>query len=188
MAGSIKIKMDGVGKLGPQLKNRATLFDQRRVSAIQAAAQEAKTQIELLGREDIRAGGNFGTPRWQNGFQAKVSFVSQSDLNIRVTHDVSYWKVFELGATIKGKPLLWIPMSGSEAESRKVSARDFGQPLFRVNRKKGGAPLLMSAGGKVQYFGKESVRIPKKWHLRQIVRDVARQMNAFYKKAMSNNG
>lgn len=185
MAGSIKIRMDGVGQLGPQLRNRATLFDQKRVSAIQAAAQEAKVQIETLGREDIRAGGNFGSPRWQNGFQAKVSFVSQSDLNIRVTHDVPYWSVFETGKVIHGKPLLWIPMRGSDAAKLGVRAREFPEPLFRVNRKKGGAPLLMSKGGKVQYFGKDSVKIPKKWHLRQIVRDVARQLNTFYKRAMN---
>jgi hypothetical protein len=186
MAGSIRIKMDGVGKLGPILKNRATLFNQKRVTALQTAAQQVKTEIETLGREDIRAGGNFGSARWQDGFQAKVSFESQSNINIRVTHSVSFWSVFEKGAVIKGKPLLWIPMRGSEAAARGVSARDFGQPLFRVNRKNGGAPLLMAKGGKVEYFGKESVRIPKKWHLRQIVRTVARQMNEFYKRAMIN--
>jgi hypothetical protein len=185
MAGRIRVTLDGVGKLGPQLRNRATLFNDKRSAAVRSAAEQAKIEIETLGREDIKAGGNFGSPRWQQGFQATVAGQSE-DLKITVTHDVPYWKVFEFGATIKGNPLLWIPISGSQAAERGVRARDFGQPLFRVNRKKGGAPLLMSEGGKAQYFGKESVRIPKKWHLRQIIRDVARQMNEFYKKAMSN--
>jgi hypothetical protein len=188
MAGKVLIKMGGVGKLGPQLQVRAKNFSERQTKALQGAAREAKAQIEELGRANIAAGGNFGSARWQDGFQAKVSFQSRTDLNIRVTHAVSYWKVFEFGAVIHGKPLLWIPMKNSEAAVLGVRARDFGQPLFRVNRKGGGAPLLMSKGGKVQYFGKEQVRIPKKWNLRQIVRTVARQMNVFYKEAMKNGG
>jgi hypothetical protein len=132
----------------------------------------------------LAAGGNFSSRRWQQGFRAKISFGSRQDLKIRVTHDVPYWKVFEDGATIRGNPLLWIPMRGSEAAARGVRARDFGQPLFRVDRKAGGAPLLMSSGGHVQYFGKESVRIPKKWSLRAVVRGVARRMGQLYREAM----
>lgn len=186
MVGRVVVKMDGVGKLGPQLQVRAKKFSERQTLALQSAAQDAKDKIEQLGREDIAAGGNFSSPRWQDGFRAKVSYQSRQELNIRVTHAVSYWKVFEFGATIVGKPLLWIPMKNSEADVLGVRARDFGQPLFRVDRKSGGAPLLMSKGGKVQYFGKTSVKIPKKWHLRQIVREVARGMATFYRQAMKN--
>ena len=183
MAG-IKVGMDGVGKLGPKLQVNTKKFSERQILAIQSTGSQAKDLIETEGRANIAAGGNFGSNRWQDGFQAKVSFQSRQDLNIRVTHDVPYWKVFEDGAVIHGQPLLWIPMRGSEAAARGVRARDFGQPLFRVDRKAGGAPLLMSSGGKVQYFGKESVRIPKKWNLRAIVRNVARRMGQFYREAM----
>lgn len=188
MAGKIVMKMDGVGKLGPQLRVAAKNFTERQTKAVQASATRAKEQIEVEGRANIAAGGNFGSSRWQEGFQAKVSFAARSDINIRVTHAVPYWQVFENGAVIHGKPLLWIPMRGSEAAARGVRARDFGGPLFRVDRKKGGAPLLMTTGGRVEYFGKEQVRIPKKWHLRDIVRRVARRMNEFYREAMANNG
>lgn len=186
MAGRIQIKLDGVGKCGPQLKNRAKLFDERRVVAIQATANRAKDEIEEKGRADIAAGGNFSSARWQEGLHAKLSFKSRDDLNLRVTHDVPYWQVFEHGATIHGRPLLWIPLQGSEAASRKVRARDFGRPLFRVDRKKGGAPLLMSDGGVVQYFGKDSVTIPKKWHLREVIKQAARKMGGWYRQAMKN--
>jgi hypothetical protein len=183
MAG-VKVGMDGVGKLGQTLVVRAKKFSERQIRAIQSTGRRASEEIEEEGRANIAAGGNFSSRRWQQGLQAKVSFASRQDLNIRVTHDVPYWKVFENGAIIRGQPLLWIPMRNSEAAARGVRARDFGQPLFRVDRKSGGAPLLMSSGGKVQYFGKESVRIPKKWNLRAIVRNVSRRMAQYYREAM----
>jgi hypothetical protein len=187
MAGSsIKISLDGVGKCGPQLKNNAKLFNEKRTVAIQATANRVVDEIETQGRANIAAGGNFSSDRWQNGLHAKLSFKSRDDLNIRVTHDVPYWHVFEHGAVIHGKPMLWIPMRGSEAAARGVRARDFGRPLFRVDRKKGGAPLLMSEGGDVQYFGKDSVTIPRKWHLRDVIKQVARKMGGWYRQAMKN--
>jgi hypothetical protein len=177
--------MDGVDQLGPKLRVRAKNFSERQVAAIQAAAQAAKDEIESQGRANIKAGGNFGSERWQEGFQALVSFQSRTDLRIRATHAVSYWRVFEFGAIIHGKPLLWIPLKNSRADVLHVRARDFGQPLFRVDRKSGGAPLLLSKDGP-QYFGKAQVRIPQKWHLRDIIKTIARSMGAFYKQAMTN--
>ena len=180
----IKFTFDGGDKMGPQLKSRATQFNAKRTAAIQATAQKAKEDIETLGRANIRAGGDFGSARWQEGFQAKISYQARSDLRIRATHSVSYWRVFEYGAKIDGKPLLWIPLSFSDAGKLKVRARDFPGPLFRVDRP-GKAPLLVNEQGP-QYFGRESVRIPKKWTLRDIVRNVARNMKSYYQQAMKN--
>ena len=98
-----------------------------------------------------------------------------------ITHAVKYWKVFEEGRVIFGKPLLWIPLSFSTAGHLGVRARDFPGKLFRVNRK-GKAPLLMNEQGP-QYFGKERVRIPRKWHLRDIVKRIARNMRQYYREA-----
>ena len=85
-------------------------------------------------------------------------------------------------ATIFGKPLLWIPLSFSIAGQLKVRAKDYPGRLFRVDRS-GKAPLLLDENGP-QYFGKASVRIPKKWRLRQIVKQAARDMSRFYREAM----
>lgn len=180
----IKFTFDGGDKCGPLLKSRATKFNERRTLALQATAQKAKEDIETQGRANIRAGGDFGSARWQEGFQAKISYQSRSDLRIRATHSVSYWRVFEYGAKIFGRPLLWIPLSFSAAGKLKVRAKDFPGQLFRVDRK-GKAPLLMNEQGP-QYFGKESVTIPKKWTLREIVRDVARNIKSYYQQAMKN--
>lgn len=181
MAG-LQIKLDGGATLGPKLKDRARKFSEKQTLALQSTARKAAELIETEGRANIAQGGNFSSPRWQEGFRAVLSFAARSDMTIRVTHAVSYWRVFEFGAKILGKPMLWIPLSFGNANGRR--ARDYGKPLFRVNRP-GRAPLLMSEDGP-QYFGKESVTIPKKWDLRGTVRRIARTLNTIYKEEMRN--
>lgn len=180
---TVIFKYENGDKLGPQFKAGVQKFAAKQRRAEQVAARQAAEQIEIQGRANIRAGGNFGSPRWQQGFRAKLS-TTAGNIVIRITHAVRYWKVFEEGRTIRGKPLLWIPLSFSTAGRLGVRARDFPGKLFRVNRP-GKAPLLMNEQGP-QYFGKASVRIPRKWRLRVIVKQVARQMRAFYKEAMRN--
>lgn len=179
---TVTFKFDGGRKLGTRFKSRVKNFSEKQIRAVQAAANRAAETIEDRGRDDIAAGGNFSSERWQEGFQAKVSFQSRSDINIRVTHSVFFWRVFELGAKIFGRPLLWIPLSFARDVTGR--ARDYPGKLFRVNRP-GKAPLLMSDDGP-KYFGKESVTIPRKWHLRQIVKEVSREMKDYYREAMKN--
>lgn len=183
MAG-LQIKLKGGDTLGPKLKARARLFSEQQTLALQSTARRATQLIETEGRDNIAQGGNFKTPRWQQGFRATLQFVGRSDLVIRVTHAVSYWRVFEFGAKIFGKPMLWIPLSFGNTMGRR--AREYGAPLFRVDRA-GRAPLLMSKDGP-QYFGKESVTIPKKWDLRGTVRRIAKTLNTIYKEEMKNHG
>lgn len=183
MAG-LQIKLSGGDTLGPKLRNRAKLFNEQQTVALQSTAKRVQELIETEGRANIAAGGNFKTARWQEGFRATLQFVARNDLVIRVTHAVSYWRVFEFGARIVGKPLLWIPFQFGNSDGRR--AREYGGQLFRVNRP-GRAPLLMSQDGP-QYFGKESVTIPKKWDLRGTVRRIARTMNTIYKEEMRHHG
>jgi hypothetical protein len=177
---TITFKYENGDQLGPKFSFGVKRFKTKAINAAQAATRRAAEEIELEGRADIRAGGNFGSSRWQNGFHAKISFQSRSDMVIRITHDVRYWVVFEEGRVIRGKPMLWIPLDFATQAQGKL-ARDFPGKLFRVNRA-GKAPLLLSKDGP-QYFGKEKVTIPKKFHLRETVRQVARQMGTFYKEA-----
>jgi hypothetical protein len=178
---TVTFKYENGDQLGPKFTFGVQRFRDRAIEAAQAAARRAAQEIEIEGRANIRAGGNFGSDRWQQGFRARVSFQSRSDMSIRITHDVPYWVVFEEGRVIRGKPLLWIPLSFSTAGRLKVRARNYPKPLFRVDRH-GKAPLLLDDTGP-QYFGKEQVRIPRKWRLRSIVKTVARRMGTFYKEA-----
>lgn len=170
-------------RIGRQFKFGTQRFGERSIAAAQGAARQCSNSIIQRGREDIKAGGNFGSARWQQGLQAKVSFQSRSDIVIRIVHAVFYWKVFEYGAVIKGRPLLWIPLDFA-SDAKGVMARDYPGQLFRVDRK-GKAPLLMSPDGSAKYFGKESVKIPKKFHLRAICQDEATKLPVYYKQLMS---
>ena len=181
---SITFKYQDGEKIGRKFSFGTKRFSERAIKAAQSAARRAKDEIEYAGRADIRAGGRFGSARWQEGFHAKLSYQSRGDINIRITHDVPYWLVFEEGRVINGKPMLWIPLHFA-TEAWGIRARDYPLPLFRVDRKDGKAPLLLDKDGP-KYFGKESVTIPKKWHLRQIVRDISRKINLYYREAFNN--
>lgn len=180
---TIQFKFGEGQNIGTKFRAVIDKFSERRIKAIQRTAYRAAADIETEGRANMKKGGNFGSPRWQEGLHAKVSYTSRQDLNIRTTHDVPYWGVFEFGATIHGKPLLWIPLSFA-SDAQGVRARDYPAPLFRVDRQ-GKAPLLLSDTGP-KYFGKEQVTIPKKWTLRQVVRDVSRRMSQYFKQEMRN--
>lgn len=183
---TIKVKIDFDGKaVGTTYSAHVKRYSERMVIATQVAAKRAAENIEREGRANIRAGGDFGSARWQAGFRALVSFVSRVRISIRITHKVRYWRVFEFGAIIRGKPMLWIPLSFARDAIGK-RARDFPGKLFRVNRL-GKAPLLMTKeGGRAaaKYFGKTSVRIPRKWRLRDIVRREQKRLGLYYKEAM----
>ena len=180
---TIQLKFDEGDKIGRKFSFGTKRYGERAIKSAQAVGRRIKDDIEIEGRADIAAGGNFSSERWQEGFHAKISYQSRSDISIRATHDVPYWRVFEFGAKILGRPMLWIPLSFAR-DAVGIRARDYPAPLFRVDRKHG-APLLMSDTGP-KYFGKESVTIPKKWHLRDVVRRVSRRMNGYYREAMKN--
>lgn len=154
--------------------------------AIRGAAQDAADEILRTGRIDIRNAGNFGS-RWMESLEAGVT-VGEGGGNVRlnVTMGIPYWRVFEYGATIHGKPLLWIPLSFADVPPG-TNARDFG-PLFRVDRKNGGAPLLLSfADRQPKYFGKESVTIPQKFHLRDIAQRAVARIPLFWRDRLKED-
>lgn len=134
-------------------------------------------EIKSKAIEDVSKAGKFGA-RWTQGFSVDISDSAEGIVGT-LSHSVPYFLVFEYGATIHGKPLLWIPLTGAGVPPG-TRARDFGSPLFRVNRKSG-APLLFSLiDKKPKYFGKESVTIPQKFHIRQIGSDVVRHAIEYF--------
>lgn len=170
-------------KVGKKFALSVRKFSEKQRRAVAVTARKVADQIEFQGRQNIAQGGNFKSPRWQQGLQALVSFKGAGNAIIRVTHAVRYWKVFEFGARILGRPLLWIPLSFTHNLGRR--ARDYPGRLVRVDRP-GRAPLLVDPKAGPQYFGKESVRIPRKWRLRDVIRRVHRRTAALYKEAMRN--
>lgn len=142
--------------------------------ALAAASQGALDEMLRRGREDIASAGNFGS-RWTKGLRGRVT-QGRDKIGIAVDHDVPYFNVHQEGATIRGRPLLWIPLSFANVP-KGTMARDYPRPLVRVDRKSGGAPLLIDTVQKEpKYFGIAQVRIPKRFHVVEIIREVARSI------------
>jgi hypothetical protein len=174
---SIRIKL-GQRRVGDRFQSNYRDTGRVLSSVSKQTAQEGARRIKTKGDADIRAGGNFGA-RWTNSFQAEVTGSRQSWI-IRVFSTISYFLIHEYGGTIMGKPLLWIPLPWNKTKKR---ARDFGQPLFRVDRE-GKNPLLMVKRGKkaeAMYVGVKSVKLKRRFHIRRIIQETARQMPAIYR-------
>jgi hypothetical protein len=101
-----------------------------------------------------------------------------------IFHKFGFAGVFEHGATIAGKPLLWIPTTpggprASRSGKKLVSATVRGKPmLFDANdRDRDRKPL---------YIGVPSVRIPKKWRITEIVKEHAAKIADLFRKYLKD--
>lgn len=188
MTTTLRIYFDGE-RTGPLFRRSVTRQGARVRAAARGAAQDAATEIDTLGTENVQAAGKFG-PRWYPHTK-----VTEGGGNIRIATSVGtplFW-VFQKGMTIAGKPMLWIPFSGDQ-DTKGVWARDYPGGLFRVpkdpnevTRKDGGAPLLLSLDtGEPKYFGKQSVTEPKKFRVIEIIREVAGRLKTFYSVRMKS--
>jgi hypothetical protein len=121
--------------------------------AMRSAAETAAENILERGRADIAAAGKFG-PRWTSGLTAPVT-EEQAGIVITVQESAPFWQVFQYGAVIQGKPLLYF-------------APD--RPIFY--RGKTTTPAVIS---------KYQVQIPKKFHLVEIIQDVSKTIGALYR-------
>lgn len=154
--------------------------------AIDTAMNMAASMMLQKGKTDIQSAGRFGQ-RWTDGLHVNVEG-SAPNMRIYMTHDIPYASIFETGGVIAGSPLLWIPLSGSDAVGTRASA--FGGGLFsaRYPRKDGGAPLLFSMADKQpRYFGVEEVTIPKKFQLTEDVVSVMSNFRAVFDDAWRNS-
>src|SRR5215471_708150 len=154
-------------KLGPS-------FTRKTVGALFLAAEDAATAIEEEGRKDIASAGNFGA-RWTEGLHAKVTR-GGGNIRVSVTHDIPYWTVHQFGATIRGRPLLWIPLPDVPRDYR-------GTSTFFQTSKRGNLLLFEKTGARdirPLRVAKEQVTIPKRFHVIEIAQAIARRMQQFF--------
>jgi hypothetical protein len=144
---------DQVGKTVRSVQS----FSRMARDALREAAADAAESIEGKGRADIGAAGNFGG-RWTSGFNATVS-EGGGNVKIDVTEAVPYWTVFQYGATIVGKPLLYFK------PTQAVGGLTGKDPL----------PLVIS---------KHAVSIPKKFHLIEISAAEAAKVPLLFRQNM----
>lgn len=123
--------------------------------ASSAAIRQAADQIKVRGRANIAAAG-FG-PKWQNTLRVDVypkgNRVSANAAAL-VWHKIGYADVFEAGATIKGSPLLWLPLPSTPKKvgRQKLTPARFANevgPLVSLTRNTSkpllGAPMVVTA-------------------------------------------
>lgn len=147
-------------------------FDQAFAVSKNMIASMMKTEVSA----DVASAGNFDT--------SKVTVAVDGD-TITTTVDLPGAAIMETGGTIYGKPLLWLPFSGTDAEG--VQASDYGGQLFSVNRLTGGVPLLFSINDrKPKYFGVPNVNVPKKFHVAEIEQRVMATYKDIFERALGN--
>lgn len=157
--------------------------EQRSVATASVAAlRETATNAVEEGRDNIAGSGDFG-PNWQRGLKHRIVGAKEGgepslQAKAIIFHKLGLAGVFEHGATIQGKPLLWIPTTkgaprASRSGKKLVSATVRGQPvLFDANdRDRHRKPL---------YVGVPSVRIPKKWRIIEIVKQHAAELGQLF--------
>lgn len=149
-----------------------------------AALRETAANAVQEGRKNIAGAGRFG-PAWQEGLRYRTEDAmdaGEPSLQAKaiIFHRFGFAGVFEHGAVIQGKPLLWIPTTpGGPPASRS------GKKLVSATVR--GKPMLFDAGDrdrhrKPLYIGVPSVRIPKKWRITEIVKDHAARITALFLK------
>jgi hypothetical protein len=153
----------------------------RLANAIDVAANMAASMIEDACKADIQAAGNFGS-RWTDGLHVRVDPYGTGGRQLTVVHDIPYAEIFETGGDIQGNPLLWIGISGTDAEGVPPSEYG-GGGLFSI-RRPSGAPLLFSISDKLpKYFGTPSVSIPQKFHFAEDVMSVMGDFQSIFDTA-----
>lgn len=145
-----------------------------------AALREVAADAVQEGRQNIAGSGRF-KGRWISGLQYRMQEGSEPlQSKAIIFHSFGIAGVFEHGATIQGKPLLWIPTEpggprASRSGKKLTSATVRGQPmLFDANdRNRDRKPL---------YIGVPSVRIQKRWRITEIVKQHAKRLGALFFK------
>lgn len=168
--------------IGSELKGQFVGLGERLLRALSAAMNMAASMIIEAGKRDIGGAGNFGAS-WTDGLKMEIEDGSLGNMKMYLTHDIPWAGIFETGGTIHGKPLLWIPISGTDAAGVRASA--FSGGLFSAKYpRRSGPPLLFSiADKKPRYFGVEEVTIPKKFQLTEDITSVMSNFRSIFDDA-----
>jgi hypothetical protein len=158
-------------------------------TAAVAALRETAANAVQEGRSNIAGAGKFG-PKWQSGLQYRTQDAQEGgepslQAKAIIFHKFGMAGVFEHGATIQGKPLLWIPTtpggpSASRSGKKLVSATVRGKPMLfdATDKDRDRKPL---------YIGVPSVRIPKKWRITEIVKQHAARIAQLFIQHFKDN-
>lgn len=121
--------------------------------------------IKKQGRAEIRRGGLSG--RWANALRVQVYPQRGQSLEpaVWIWHKIPYAGIFEKGGVVRGKPILWVPLSSmpKKIAGKRPSPRSMGQHLIYVDR--GGQPPLL-VGKPPSGFRKGRTKASRGFHAR----------------------
>jgi hypothetical protein len=164
---------------------------------IAAAAVAALRDVAAIsvqeGRADIAAAGPNFRGNWQERLQYRTFDDNDAaggpsmDAKAVIFHKYGIAGVFEYGATMHGRPLIWIPTTrrGSSANvfgltsmptrTKKGQQREIRRSRFLVSATINGQPMLFDKRDKARdrkpvYVGVKQVTVPKKFHITEIVK------------------
>lgn len=140
-------------------------------AAVKNSMIQAGAEIWRRADKDILRAGKF-SQRWPAALTIKNSFEGfNAQMRVGFNSTIPYGHIHEFGGTIRGKPLLWIPLPWNPV---KRPASQYPGKLFRVERP-GKNPLLFSAEDKhAKYVGVKQVTLRPRFHIRSIVANVVR--------------
>jgi hypothetical protein len=161
-------------------------------AAATAAVKQASAKALSSARESIAAAGFSGF--WQQGLQLKTYPTGgKNSINAAgwFSHKNNLAIVFQEGRLIRGKPLLWLPLTSTPAKvnGRKGTPANYakaGRKLFSVNRP-GKRPLLFGTpvgGGKAQplFVGIDVVSLRKQWRIYETIQHAADELPALFEQ------
>jgi hypothetical protein len=178
MAAQFTVKVD---KAWPQVKHE---LQQIIFEAADKALRETASNAVDQGRQNIASAGRFGA-NWQRDLQFRmqdeqVGGEASPDVKAIVFHKSALAGIFESGATIAGKPLLWIPtIPGAPPIKRSGKRLTFaivaGHHLAfdKDDRDRHRRPL---------YFGVPVVHIAQKWRITEITKEQVDQFPLVFSK------
>jgi hypothetical protein len=178
----VDLRLEFNGKTAGRQLERSMQQNQQKVRrAVEMTANDAAAAILQRGRQDIASAGAYGA-RWIFGLNTRVEGKGSDRISVKVSHNMPMFPFLMKGGLIKGSPLLWIPLPFAPDAKNLGSPKNYPGKLVMVRRKGGGDPLLVSPGSGPKFIGKASVRISQKFHLLQIMRQVATEMKQMYQR------
>ena len=199
----------------PKAETKISKLAEPAAKSATEAMDRVGNEIKIRGRTNIAAAG-FGK-RWQNALRVQRYPRRGDSINpaLWIFHNIPYAEVFESGARIRGKPLLWLPLPSAPktAGGKRMTPKNYIShigPLFRVDRA-GKPPLLfgkfsgrgagrsiakrstrgLRAGGSSAvpiFVGVTTVSIRKRFSLRQIFKMAASHLARYYASNVNNRG
>lgn len=170
---------------GKQFRRNMDALSDATAEAIGRTARKTGSTLAKEIFRDIQSAGHFGKS-WRNAVKTetvpKRGPASSATVTVRYSSSPlgSFAQAFEEGALIRGRPLLWIPLSFTRL---RMSAAKYARTqggLFRVDRN-GKPPLLFSKKDrKPKYVGLSEVHLRKRFHIKETIERVVARVPSFY--------